>query len=111
MKIEIMIATQTIRDAIESGIHGGIQYWADVLEWRLPTQAIDEAAVDPNVVCVLRERDGGKVYSLQGRWLLALQIMATAYPKTFGQILRDSSDANSGDVLIQLAMFGELRYG
>lgn len=40
-----------------------------------------------------------------------LQLMATKYPKHFADILAENEDNDTSDVLVQLALFGDVVYG
>lgn len=43
--------------------------------------------------------------------LRAIQIIADKYPRHLGDVLAGEGDAGTGNVLIQCAIFGEVRYG
>jgi hypothetical protein len=44
-------------------------------------------------------------------WPRVLALMATKTPRHFANIVGERGDSETGDVLVQLACFGELRYG
>lgn len=113
MQIQVKLPPLAVFDTVISGVEGGIQYWADVLRWRVPTINPPADTTDPSdrIVCDIRDRDTGEVFSLQGKWSAALALMAQRYPRRFTEVQTESFDANTGDVLVQLAAFGELRYG
>ncbi len=46
-----------------------------------------------------------------GKIKKGLTIMAKKYPKHFASILEENTDADTADVLLQCALFGELIYG
>lgn len=41
----------------------------------------------------------------------ALNLMATEYPRHFGDMVGNTEDAETGDILFQLICFGEIVYG
>ncbi len=128
----ISIPTERIAGTVVSAIEGGITYWCRAME-RVegdPGFAIAElsAALDfgtkyPTYAVAghgygLRlledkEGDGPDVWHELNRANLeaALSLMATKYPHHFADILNENDDATTGDVLVQLALFGELVYG
>jgi hypothetical protein len=110
MKLELTIPTLAIRDTIISGIEGGIQYWARAVSYELPPRGF-ESESDLGIACDLIELDTGERFSLQEQWMAAVRLMAEKYPRKFAEIVNETGDCTTGDVLIQLAVFGEVRYG
>ena len=115
MKIELSISSIAVLDAILSGVEGGIQYWAAVAAFSIPDRTANREIgsatdTDLHLICDLIERESGERFSLQGKWGGALRLMAERCPKMFGDLMARTGDASTGDVLIQLATFGELRY-
>ena len=113
MKLELTVPTQNVFDAIINGAEGGIQYWAKAISLWTPAQSArpDESETDLPLVCDLIERDSGEHFSLHGQWAIGLRLMAERYPRNFAELVSGTGDCTTGDVLIQLAAFGELRYG
>ena len=62
-------------------------------------------------MCDLVELDTGERIQLREQWAAGLRLMAQKYPRKFAEVVDGTGDATTGDVLIQLAAFGELRYG
>lgn len=86
-----------VRNAVEQGIY----YWAAKKSQRHP---------DGHWSVV--DADDDKRYHLTIRYLrLALQTMSEKYPKLFGRIVSGNTDADTDDALVQVACFGELKYG
>lgn len=94
--VEIFIPDRVVDDTV----HGArIAYWASAREH-------DGAS---GYWCIT-ERDTGTTYKASLRNALAL--MALRYPKRFADMLNPLTiDGDTGDVLVQLACFGELKYG
>jgi hypothetical protein len=59
----------------------------------------------------LFELDSPERISIKEQWASELRFMAERYPRKFAELVDGTGDATTGDVLIQLAAFGELRYG
>lgn len=100
----------TFHDQVTSAIEGGSNYWAriDVGEhqpgWRNYFTAKFTIIEDDG-------RTLGTTYELTLDKLKAgLQILATKYPHHLNDIIRESGDATTGDVLVQCALFGEIVY-
>lgn len=66
--------------------------------------------------CLCSALEGGSGYWCQitrgpdgvGR---GLQVMAEKYPRHFGNLISDNDDAETGDVLLQCSVLGEIVYG
>lgn len=113
MTTEVAVPTAAILDTIISGVEGGIGRWAKVLQYWIPGRGglTIEPVTDLHLVCDIVELDSGERFSLRGKWQAALRLMAARYPRKFAEILDGSGDSITGDILIQLAAFGEVRYG
>lgn len=91
--------------AVVEGAH--IRYWArDV---RFSPSAL---------LLVLREREGDDGDAITepirvdaAGFELALARMAAMAPAQFGRLIAGDWDADTGDVLVQLACFGDVKYG
>lgn len=112
MKFEMTIPPQNIIDTIMSGLDGGIQYWARAASWGKPAHTVERAERDGvlRFACDLVVHDTGERLVLRDQWVAGLRLMAELYPRRFAEVLDGSAAAQSGDVLIQLSAFGELRY-
>ena len=113
MSIELTIPVSNILDAILSGVEGGIASWAVVTRYWVPGRGglSIEPVTDLHLVCDLVELDSGKPFSLLGKWNDALCLMAELHPRKFAEILDGTADLTAGSILIQLAAFGEVKYG
>ena len=113
MKLEVTIPTKAVFDTVLSGVEGGIQYWARVVAFWTPARSgtPDECGTDVPLVCDLVELESAEQISLRDQWATGLRLMAERYPRKFAELVDGTGDATTGDVLIQLAAFGELRYG
>lgn len=113
MKPELTVPALAVYDAIVSGLDGGIQYWTRVTSVWAPARAAGtgDFETDLKLVCDLVELDTGERIQLREQWAAGLRLMAQKYPRRFAEVVEGTGDATTGDVLIQLAAFGELRYG
>ncbi|MGN6108369.1 MAG: hypothetical protein ACTHU0_24900 [Kofleriaceae bacterium] len=113
MKVEITVPSLAIVDTIIGGVQGGIRYWGKVVAFRVRKNDVStsSAADELLMVCDVIERASGERFSLQGKWQVALRLMAELYPHKFFELIMGRADCTTGDVLIQLAAFGEVRYG
>jgi len=59
----------------------------------------------------LTANGGGRVTLTYAGIVKGLGLMATKYPRHFSNLVADGGDAETGDVLIQLAVFGDIVYG
>lgn len=64
------------------------------------TEADEEDGLSPNPYRLDREA-----------MCRGLKVMAEKYPKHFADFINEDDDATTGDVFLQCALFGEIRYG
>jgi len=97
MKVEMEISDQLISDQIESGF-AFIGYWAQ--DW--------EIDVVNHTGWVQEVEDGDKPEPITLNFEKAVKIAAEKYPRILDE---NQMDAETGDMLIQLAAFGDIVYG
>lgn len=110
MDITQAIGDELIEHAMEAA---DIGYWA-----RVPRGAEHADVLSGKAVAIVREVDGSHDGKGDGRHELTaakvrsgLQVMAERYPFHFANLIQDNADAETGDVLIQCALFGQIVYG
>jgi hypothetical protein len=105
LAITFRISEGTLHHQVVSSIEGGSGYWA----------RIDVGAHQPgwrNYFDAEFTEDSGETHKLSLDKLKAgLAIMATKYPHHFKDVLGETGDATTGDVLVQCALFGKIVYG
>lgn len=128
MDIKTKIKTEDIVNLIVSALEGGSNYWY-LIEKRIKPKKFDyldktrpskggnwyyEYPLNPGGALIISSQEEPE----KGNFRLdlksikkGLQIMAKKYPNHYKDILADNTDATTGDVLLQLALFGELIYG
>lgn len=131
MEIKIKISDGDIADMVTSALEGGSNYWAQVVAKRQPTKMTHWAFTDGkdskaearyleefvmneggSVTIKDLEDPEGKTYELTREKVYAgLELMPEEYTRHFVDILNEETDATTGDVLIQLALFGDVIYG
>ncbi len=131
MKVQVSrteeVNEQRVADLICNAFEGGIGYWAKVTGYRKPENVFkwdlfgDDATVYRYVQYPMSE--GGAVLLCDAedpseKWELTrekleqgLTVMANKYPRHYKNWMQEDDDAETGDVFIQCALFGELVYG
>ncbi len=134
MEIKVNVPDDAIVGALISGVESGIYYWVKVpsveflgLPGVIPTgsswvKVIEGDDIssyfgplqDGHMILIEVEESTGKEKKHQiGKKEIAkaLQLMAEKWPQHFKDVVKESGDAVTGDVLIQLACFGDIKYG
>lgn len=113
MNIELNISSKMIFDTIMSGLDSGVQGWAHVVRCWVPGRSSPaaESSIDLHVTCELWVLDTREQVTIRSSWREALRLMAERHPRKFAEIITGGADCTTGNVLIQLAAFGEVRYG
>ncbi len=131
MKVSVNVPESQIAYALCSAFEsrGGIDYWGEVLSThhKLGTQPARpwgedvgtptyiSAALTPGGYVRIGEHGANKpaVHRLsRAKIALALPLMLKDHPHQFCALMTGvGQDATTGDCLVQLALFGELRYG
>ena len=115
--IRVSIADEDIWGLLVSAFEGGSNYWIRRVEITTePTEAADDLARVPLAGGALRfeiDNDDAVPLRLLDRPALVagLELMAKLHPQHFADVIRDSSDADTGDVFLQVCLFDELVFG
>lgn len=123
MKITINVSDKTIAAVLEGACS---RYWVDSLHWPDPTYV---SGARPRSTCWellllgaipyvqveedrSEERKPNRFHRVtRTRIAIAFDIMAREHPTTLGEACgSDGLDANTGDLLLQLAALGEVKY-
>jgi hypothetical protein len=130
LTVKVEIDVQLICGMLDSGIEQGIRYWArDVRPAGSSEQSLDACPAN----CTLQAwyavtghetrehttliEHGGEGLAVEHvltheKIMQGLARFVKRYPRRFGQALSGRWDAEDGDVLIQLSLFGDtLKYG
>lgn len=110
MDITVKVNDELVANALDSA---DIGYWA-----RVPQGCGDhKKLLDGKATATVEEFDEStgettKTHTLTGEKVrIGLSIMAEKYPRHFQDVVADNADAETGDVLVQLSLFGEIVYG
>lgn len=127
--MEVSVTINTTLDNIAgmlcSALEGGSNYWYVVDEFIEPPELAEGLAKDwhdfrhityplsPGGALIILDKEDGMAryrFDLEAvrRGLLA---MAEKEPRHFGDFIGNNGDATTGDVFLQLCLFGEVRYG
>ncbi len=91
------------------------QYWAEIRRVEVDFNDNDDEMDD----VYIREIDRCDGSGEPGDWILltrdvvrrGIELMATVAPERFARLLSDEQDGDDGDVWLQLAVLGEVKYG
>lgn len=111
--LTIEINEETIHNLVTSAIESGhgVRYWASVdageheRGWRnyFTAKFTEHGGIDA---------EDAPVHTLSiAKLLNGLQILSAKYPHHFADIIKEDSDATTGDVLVQCALLGDIIYG
>lgn len=111
LKLEIEVPDECIVNALDNA---DIGYWATIKKGCRSHAEL----LKGNQTAIVEESEGPhddsdvSVHTLTGAKVRqGLKIMAEKYPHQFKYVMADDTDAESGDVLVQCSLFGELVYG
>jgi len=124
MKINITVSDELVLNALISGIEGGIRYWAGQCTSesgkvnvanlgrveRFYTAPFSGGHIVINETQEIEPKNNQTFKLTLERLQKGLVIMAEKHPFHFARILRDNSDRITGDVLVQLSCFEDIKY-
>ena len=99
MKLTIEISDDIIRDAIGGA---SVSYWCN-----LARTAWDRDAI---TLSLTELADGRNTLVEYSHFARALEIMAEKHPDALARLKSHTFDASTGDLLVQIAAFGERKY-
>jgi len=105
--LSIEISENLITNTLESAKS---TYWADVIEYDISGMLLGK---ENAIIIDESGGDGGAIEThvvTRAMIIDALGILAKKYPKHFADILAENGDMHTGDLLIQVAIFGEEKY-
>ncbi len=131
MQIKINVSNSDLANLITSALEGGSNYWAEVVHKVQPTKMthwcftdgkdkkakaeyLEEYVMNEGGSLTIRDTESEEhsehVLTL-AKAERGLQLMADKFGSNFADVLRQDTDANTGDVWLQLALFGDVIYG
>ena len=121
----INVDPQTVQDLIVTAFEGGSNYWLGNSRVELVHPAYEDLPADgvvwygnskrnvfaePDFKVTIDTEEG--LETLDAAAIeKGLGVMATRYARHFADIVQDNMDADTGDVFLQCALFGEVVYG
>ena len=111
------ITDQIIKDVLSCALEGGSNYWYEIVEFGNPDKIeckfehLDLPMSDAGYL-IIKAKEDDPTYRLERITIQqGLQLMSMKYPSQFQDLVNENSDAETGDILLQLSLFGELVYG
>lgn len=126
----VKFPVERLRDLLCCAFEGGSNYWYMIEEFHMPPSLKDVPSdqvfrhldyptreggylvvSDAGLVDEIGESSVKKTKIDLLRLKEALQLMAVKYPRHFSDFMQGNDDAITGDVFLQLAVFGDVVYG
>lgn len=121
----VTIPEQTLSDLLVTAFEGGIDDWVGIIAYEKPSSILFRDGDGPKYGYYPLNPDGAVIVSAsdttEAKFLRqrldrtaierGLRLMAQEYRSYFSDILEDRTDATTADVLVQLALFGEIVFG
>ncbi len=124
MIVTVIVPDRNIWSALIAGVDSGIHYWCkEVTAFGVLRRMAGATAGDLFADWCKRDDDilfeeREPRYRVISTWRLTgddiargITVLAAVSPHQFGRLLVDGGDADTGDALIQCALFGEIVYG
>lgn len=117
--VTVSVPEHRIAELLCSAYEGGSHYWARQRDGKpSPYRFQDDdpskpLELVPRFSVTIRDlEDGEKAWVLTPASLKrGLRVMATKYPRHWADFMAEHDDAETGDVFLQCALFGEVLYG
>jgi len=118
-----IVKDERVQDLLCCALEGGSNYWYEIKRYVYPrgftqqTLPINHRHLElpfkgGAVIIVDAEQPKAKEYRLDWAAMRrGLQILAEKYPKHWADFLAENEDATTGDVFLQLALFGDVIFG
>lgn len=120
--VPVEVEDQRVSDLICSALEGGSNYWYLLVVSKSShkehgTFWSDIPMAGGHLGFALLDPDDGPING-KSEWVLnrascesGLVIMANKYPRHYANFMNENDDAETGDVFLQCALFGELVFG
>jgi hypothetical protein len=126
------VAEDRVRDLLTSAWEGGSNYWCEWDKVVIPEESKSlvaerkakgdfysfDYAFIPGVEIYLKDASGEADDSIPMPWILTrekmitgLQAMSVKYPHHFTNFIKEDDDAETGDVFLQMVLFGDIIFG
>lgn len=116
------IEEERIQDLLTEALEGGSNHWYLIKEYRYPEgktkadfefQHVEVPFAEGGAIVFEDSHDGKKKDYVLDRAAMekGLTLMASKFGAHWNTFLQENDDAETGDVFLQLALFGEVIYG
>ena len=110
----VQVPRHAIEDTLCAALEGGSIYWCEGMKVQTYINGAEwghEQIARGGCVNLFYEDEWHTAIGSELRLREALTIMAQKYPLHFGDMMGDTGDAETGDILFQLYVFKEVVYG
>ena len=115
IKTSVEVDRQRVVDTLINALEGGSHYWIEQYTFKInkDIETVLKMLMNNEASLTIQEDDREETtYQVKGKdFENGLQLMANLYPWHFKNLVDENDDAETADVLLQLATFGELVYG
>jgi len=123
LTVEIEITLSRVSDLLCSAFEGGSNYWYRIVAQTAPPAyafRVDSETIFPHLDYPLNEGGSLRISDGDDEWTLDLNLVkrglglfcaSEKYAKHFGDFLAENDDATTGDVFLQLCLFGDVIFG
>jgi hypothetical protein len=117
--VRISVKKQDIQDLLVCAFEGGSNYWYDQLEPLKETIKTGHASdqfygnmMKHGFKLMDKEGENESTYKVTpDQFAAALKLMHDKYPSHFNDVKTENTDASTGDIFLQLLVFGDVIYG
>jgi hypothetical protein len=121
VQVKVKVTEERIRDLLCNAMEGGIDYWARIDKYIIPegtdTSTVEYRHLDIPFIegcgIMIKDQFGDdepKLLNLKSM-LKALKIMGEKYNWHLEAFVHENDDAETGDVFLQCALYGDIIYG
>lgn len=110
VSVRVYISNEDIENLLDEASRGS-SYWCED-SGELAYESATKAIMAGKMIMLHDAENDGKAYELTlSAVKRGLVIMAKKFPDHFADILKDNTDNDTGDVLLQCAILGDVVYG
>ena len=116
IKVKYDIPLSRIRDLLITALEGGSNHWIKEVQldyYYTESQKFPRYDIDhPKYRVIITNSHTGEAHTMTlGRYKVGLGDMSIKYPWHARDFVHQNEDAVTGDVFLQCAVFGEVKYG
>ena len=109
------MTNEIVKDLLISAFEGGSNYWYTIVDHnRKETKAefTSEVLAYENGRMSIQTDDHEEIWQVNNKDVKgAIALMEQKYPRHYKDAIEENGDAETGDVFLQLVVFGEVIYG